>query len=93
MTDIKKSIWIYLEEKRKFQELAEDDPRLDWSAAGYAPTRRVRFRMTKAAKYWHYAPYGSTKEDCADAANLYVNADILKLERNLAELRARLVLP
>lgn len=85
-------IWIFRSDTKKFARIRYDDPRLDWSYP-HAPANLVRFSPRKNSKNWFYCPFGSTAQVAADRENAWVLGKILDLETQLAELKARLVVP
>jgi hypothetical protein len=84
-----KNIWVYIPEKKIFKKFREDSPRLikNWP---HTPTGYIRL-ITRGKS--SYVPCGETSQEAADSANKNALVRIQEIEKELAAIKSRLVVP
>lgn len=89
-------VWIYI--NNKFRQVDESrivypqDPMKSRDVKFI--TRRwetIKFGKVEQQENWEYVSSGKTKEECLEKVNFYTNLNITQKEKEIAELKLRLV--
>lgn len=80
-------VWIYID--GNFQELAKDDPSLDFTNPFADELGKVLVRQASGGN--RSTPYGATLEECREVANRAPLREIARYEARVAALKKHLV--